>query len=133
MEGSSMRVPRSLVLVSCFLLSVLGASTAQAGGGGTIEGGTIRFVGAIVEPTCNLTAVMDAQAGGASPIHSSLQQNCSDTSSASTAANASRPYSVDVTPISVSETDQVLVYFANYVRAANPGSANPVLVTQTYD
>ncbi|WP_333680234.1 hypothetical protein [Dyella sp.] len=45
----------------------------------------------------------------------------------------SRPYEVDVVHLSSSESDHVLNYFANYVRAAQPASADPVLVTQTYE
>lgn len=130
-----MRVPQLLVLVGCFLVSILGASAARAGGGGTVESGTITFVGAILEPTCSGMTASDALdlAASAARMHQPLQRNCSDPSSSSAAADASRPYVVDVAPLSGSEPDQVLRYFANYVRAEQPGSANPVLVTQTYE
>jgi hypothetical protein len=49
------------------------------------------------------------------------------------ATNPSRIYAVTVARLSNSESDRVLAYFDNYVRAERPGSADPVLVTQTYE
>jgi hypothetical protein len=128
-------VPRRLVLVGCFLVSILGTSAARAGGGGTVEGETITFVGAIVEPTCSVARVESTLtlAVSAAQKHQPLQQNCSDPAIAGTAAGARRPYVVNIVHLSGSESDQVLRYFANYARVAQPSSADPVLVTQTYE
>lgn len=128
-----MRGPRWLVLTGCLLISVFGASAAKAGGGGNIEGGTITFVGAIVEPTCSIAAEPEAlgAATGTTGLHSSLQRVCSGP--AGVAVNAARIYDVGVEHLSSAEPDQVLRYFAGYVRAAQPGNADPVLVTQTYE
>jgi hypothetical protein len=112
----------------------MGVSAAHAGGGGTmVEGGTITFVGAIVEPTCNLTALPGISATNASSIRQSFQQSCAGSAASGATVSASRPYSVDVVPISSSESDRVLQYFASYLRGAAPASADPVLVTQTYE
>ncbi|MFK2893451.1 hypothetical protein [Dyella flagellata] len=126
---------RLLVLVGCCVAMALGSSAAKAGGGGSIEGGTITFTGAVVEPTCSVAA-MPADMNlvvSAAQVHQSLQRSCSDTSAAAAVASASRPYLVDVASLSGTQSDRVLQYFANYVRAAQPESANPVLVTQTYE
>ncbi|RDS79394.1 hypothetical protein DWU98_17680 [Dyella monticola] len=119
---------RRWLVLGCFVVSALGASAARAGGGGTFEGGTITFVGALVAPTCNLSVVPDVVSTMA---QQSRQRNCSGTSSAS--ANASGTYTSSVVHLSSSESDQVLRYFASYVRAAQPNNADPVLVTQTYE
>lgn len=128
-----MRGPRSLVLVSCFLISVLGASAAKAGGGGTVDSATIRFSGAVVEPTCSVAtqSVLDL-AASATQVHQSLQQSCAGSATAGTTTSSSPTYKVDVVHLSGSESDQVLRYFTGYVRAAQ-ASADPELVTQTYD
>lgn len=132
-----MRGARWLVLVGCSVAMVFAAPVVRAGGGGTIEGGTITFVGAVVEPTCSVvgTAGDLNLVVSAAQTRPSLQRSCSNaaTTAATASANVSRPYEVDVVRLSGSESDRVLNYFANYVRAAQPGSANPVLVTQTYE
>jgi type 1 fimbria pilin len=132
-----MRGARWLVLAACSVAMAFGSSAVRAGGGGTIEGGTITFVGSIVEPTCSaVTTIGDlSQMVSAAQLHSSLQRSCSGASVtvATPNANVSRPYEVDVVHLSSSESDHVLNYFANYVRAAQPASADPVLVTQTYE
>lgn len=130
-----MRGSQRLVRVACFLVSALGVSAARAGSDGAIAGGTITFVGAIVEPTCSIAstpAVLDL-AAGAIQRHAPLQRSCLGPASATSTVGVSRPYTVDVVHLSGSESDQVLRYFANYVRAARQGSADPVLVTQTYE
>ena len=128
-----MRGMRLFVLAGCFLVSALGASGVKAGGGGNTEGGTITFVGALVAPTCNISTAPDllgavVNVPGAQQLR---QRNCSGTTSAP--SNASRTYDTSVVHLSSSESDQVLRYFASYVRAAQAGSADPVLVTQTYE
>lgn len=131
-----MRGQRLLVLAACSVAMMFASSVAKAGGGGTIDGGTIRFVGAVVEPTCSVvTASGDVSLVlSAAQKHQSLQGNCSApaTAGAASVTDSSRPYDVDVVHLSGSEPDQVLKYFAKYVRAAQPGSADPVLLTQTY-
>lgn len=131
-----MRVPRRLVWGGCFLVSLLATSVARAGGGGTIEGGTITFSGAIVEPTCSIASMPGALnlPIDAARKHQPLQRNCLTPTTASAATAVSRPYSVSVVHLSASEPDRVLNYFANYVLATQPsGSAGPMLVTQTYE
>jgi hypothetical protein len=129
-----MRGPRWLVLVGCFLVSAFGVSAARAGGGGTIDGGTIRFSGAVVEPTCSIATMQSVQmlATSTAPVHESLQQSCANPAGAGVATNASPTYTVDVVHLSGAEPDQVLRYFAGYIRAAQ-ASADPVLMTQTYN
>jgi type 1 fimbria pilin len=109
-----------------------GSSAVRAGGSGTIT-----FVGAVVEPTCSVVASTDELnvVVSAAQLHPLLQRNCSEAAAATATTNASvsRPYEVDVVHLSASEPDRVLNYFANYVRAAQSGSADPVLVTQTYE
>ena len=128
-----MRGMRLLVSVGCFVVMVMGSSSVRAGGGGTIEGGTISFMGAVVEPTCGLLSSDMSPMVGTTQTHQSQQRSCSVATPAGAATHASRPYSVDVVSLSGSEPDRVLQYFANYVRAAEPESAHPVLVTQTYE
>jgi hypothetical protein len=120
------------VLSSCLLVSVLGASAVKAGGGGTIDG-TITFVGAVVEPTCSIGAEQDVVSvvASAAATQQSHQRSCAGANP--TSAQVSRIYNVGVVHLSNAESDQVLRYFANYVRAAKSGSADPVLVTQTYE
>lgn len=130
-----MRGPHWFVLASCSVAMMFASSAAKASGGGTIEGGTITFVGAVVEPTCSVAGMHDdvRLVVSAAQTHPSLQRSCSDPTTTGAVANASRPYDVDVVHLSGSESDRVLKYFANYVRAAQPSSADPVLLTQTYE
>jgi hypothetical protein len=129
-----MRGPRWVLLIGCFVVSAFGASAVKAGGGGTIEGGTITFVGSLVEPTCNISNAPDlpSPVASAAGTRQSYRRSCSG-STAQAPVNASRTYTTSVVNLSGSESDQVLRYFASYVRAAQPSNANPVLVTQTYE
>lgn len=127
-----MRGMRWLVLAGCSVAMVFASPAATAGGGGTIT-----FVGAVVEPTCSVAGTPGDLnlVASAAQVHPALQRSCSESTAATTAtagANA-RPYEVNVVHLSEAEPDQVLKYFANYVRAAQPGSADPVLLTQTYE
>jgi hypothetical protein len=129
---------RLFVLASCAAAVVFASPVVRAGGGGAIGGGTITFVGAIVEPTCSVAGTPDDMnlVVSAAQAHPALQRNCSGPVAAAgteTASANARPYEVAVVHLSQSEPDQVLKYFANYVRAAQPGSADPVLLTQTYE
>lgn len=132
-----MRGPRWLVLSGCFLVMVVGSSTVKAASveksDGKTAGGTITFVGALVEPTCNISAVPDLLSADTRAVSTqrSYRRTCSGTPP--TSVNTSRVYSTSVVHLSSSESDQVLRYFAGYVRAGQPSSADPVLVTQTYD
>jgi type 1 fimbria pilin len=132
-----MRGQRLLVLAACSVAMMFASSVVKAGGGGTIDGGIIRFVGAVVEPTCSAVVVPEDvnQAVAAGRTHQSLQRSCSapTTAGVATVTDNSRPYDVNVVHLSSSESDHVLNYFANYVRAAQPGTADPVLLTQTYE
>jgi type 1 fimbria pilin len=111
---------------------VFASPVATAGGGGTIT-----FVGAVVEPTCSVAGTPGDlnQVVSAAQVHPALQRSCSESvaTTAATASTNARPYEVNVVHLSETESDQVLKYFANYVRAAQPGSADPVLLTQTYE
>jgi type 1 fimbria pilin len=129
-----MRGPRWAFLIGCFVVSVFGTSAVKAGGGGTIEGGTISFVGSLVEPTCNLSTAPDllSPVASAAGMRQSYRRSCSG-GTTEVPVNASRTYSASVVHLSSAESDQVLRYFASYVRAAQPRSADPVLVTQTYE
>lgn len=129
-----MRGARWLVLASCSIAMMFASSAVRAGGGGTIEGGTITFVGALVAPTCNISAAQDlvSVARGAAGSSQSRQRACVSTAAAPANANA-QIYSTSVVHLSSAEPDQVLRYFANYVRAAQSSSADPVLVTHTYE
>jgi hypothetical protein len=106
----------------------------RAGGGGTIDGGTIRFSGAVVEPTCSIAAMQSVLnlAASAAQMHQPLEQNCAGPVTTGATTNASATYKVDVVHLSGAEPDQVLRYFSGYVRAAQ-ASADPVLVTQSFD
>ncbi|GLQ99492.1 hypothetical protein [Dyella mobilis] len=110
----------------------------QAGGGGSIEGGgTISFIGAVVAPTCSVATDQQSLSAliGTSGLHPSQSFNCSNPAAGAEASTAdpSRIYAVDVDHLTRSEPDQVLNYFASYVRAAQTGPADPVLVTQSFE
>lgn len=130
-----MRGARWLVLAACSAAMAFGSSAVRAGGSGTIEGGTITFVGSVVEPTCSaVTTIGDLSlVVSTAQMHPSLQRSCAGPAASAATANVSRPYEVNVVHLSGSESDRVLNYFATYVRAAQPASADPVLVTQTYE
>lgn len=130
-----MRGARWLVLAACSAAMAFGSSAVRAGGGGTVEGGTISFIGAVVEPTCSAVTTSGdlSLIVSAAQAHPLLQRSCAGVTAANATASVSRPYDVNVEHLSSSESDRVLNYFANYVRAAQPASADPVLVTQTYE
>jgi len=130
-----MRAQRWIVLASCSVAMLFASSAVRAGGGGNVESGTISFVGAVVEQTCSAVAVPDEmdQFVSAAQAHPSIQRSCSAPSTTGVATDTYRPYDVAVVHLSRAEPDQVLRYFANYVRAARPGAADPVLLTQTYE
>lgn len=122
-----MRGMRFFVLAGCSVAMMFASFAARAGGGGTIT-----FVGALVAPTCSFSAAQDL--GAVSNSSPGAQQSSQRTCSGTTASiNASRTYNINVVHLSNSENDQVLRYFASYVRAEQSGNADPVLVTQTYE
>lgn len=127
-----MRSPRYVILAGCFLGLVLGSPAARAGGD-IAAGGTITFVGAVVEPTCSIANEPDSLHLVTSPAASeqSTRHICSGPSGSQ--VEASRIYEANVTHLSATTPDRVLSYFDHYVRAANPGGADPELVTQTYE
>ena len=126
---------RWLVLVACSAAMAFGSSAVRAGGNGTIEGGTITFVGALVAPTCNISAAQDLMnvAGGATGSLRSRQRSCGTVASAPVNTNSAQIYSTSFVHLSNAESDQVLRYFASYVRAEQSSDADPVLVTHTYE
>jgi hypothetical protein len=128
-----MRSPRWWVLAGVVSVSLFCAPSAKAAGSGTVEGGTITFTGAIVEPTCGVTVApselnpavdgnMRAQANQHSCFGPGGQQ-----------ADVEGIYAQSVVRLSDAEQDRVLNYFDSYVRAGSPNGAAPVLVTQTYE
>lgn len=132
-----MRGLRWLFLSGYVVVSALGPSAAKAGGSGTAEGGTITFVGALVEPTCNVSSAgssaadllnAEARLAGAQQAY---RRSCSG--GGSIPADASRTYSSSLVQLSSAESDQVLRYFANYVHAGQASSADAVLMIQTYE
>lgn len=131
-----MRGARWLVLASCSIAMMFSSSAVRAGGSGTVESGTISFMGAVVEPTCSIAAdpVSLNAVITASGLRSSQPHNCLRPAGAGpNATDAARIYQVDVEHLSGAEPDRVLNYFASYVRAAQTGSADPVLVTQNFE
>jgi hypothetical protein len=99
-----------------------------------MEGGTISFMGSLVEPTCDLSNSPDLLSPVASVAgtRQSYRRSCSGGTTQAT-VNVSRTYSTSVVHLSIAESDQVLRYFAGYVRDAQSSTADPVLVTQTYE
>ncbi|WNL46017.1 hypothetical protein RKE25_21830 [Dyella sp. BiH032] len=89
------------------------------------DGGTIVFSGAVVEPTCSVGAERIGSAQGAvAPV----RFHCSERANA-TPGQLAQSYALSVnntvgTPLA---SDPLIVYFAQYL------SAQPTLVTQTYD
>jgi type 1 fimbria pilin len=138
MEGGDMRGRRWLVLAVCLFVVVPESAAVKAAGNRAVEaeGGTITFVGAVLEPTCainatNAAAVMDGASIAPSPQHSYA---CTGNASISTAdVAASRRYSLTVTHLTDAEADPVLRYFDGYVRASSAEAPNPVLLTQVYE
>ncbi|MGC1549121.1 MAG: hypothetical protein WA777_11385 [Rhodanobacter sp.] len=124
---------RCVVLVGGFCAMVLSTSLAHAAGGGTIGGGTITFVGAILAPTCNIATVPDSltAVAGEAVAPTSHRQICSGPGG--DAANMARAYALNVVRLTSTESDPVLKYFDNYVKAGDPTAKDPVLVTQTYE
>jgi hypothetical protein len=118
--------------LSCSIAMMFVSFAAKAGGGGTIESGTITFVGAIVAPTCSPSMTVALTAATVAPAQGNVQsQICGGPGG--DVANAARAYVQSVTPIASSESDQVLKYFGDYVRAGVGEAANPKLITQTYE
>jgi len=124
---------RCVVLMGGFCAMVLSAPIAHAAGGGTIGGGTITFVGAILAPTCNIaTEPVSLTAVTSEAVAPSLhRQICSGPGG--DAVNAPRTYAMNVERLTSSEPDRVLKYFDSYVKASGPDVTDPVLVIQTYE
>jgi type 1 fimbria pilin len=138
MEGGDMRGRRWLVLAVCLFGAVPGSAAVKAAGSRAVEteGGTITFVGAVLEPTCainatNAAVVIEGASTAPNPQHSYA---CAGTASVSTAdVAASRRYALTVTHLTDAEADPVLKYFDGYVRASSAAAPNPVLLTQAYE
>jgi type 1 fimbria pilin len=138
MEGGDMRGRRWLVLAVCLFGAVPGSAAVKAAGSRAVEaeGGTITFIGAVLEPTCaisatNAAAVIDGASTTPGPQHSYA---CTGSASISTAdVAASRRYALTVTHLTDAEADPVLKYFDGYVRASSAEAPNPVLLTQVYE
>jgi type 1 fimbria pilin len=122
---------RLFVLAGCFVTAAVGSPAARAGGE-TVGGGTITFVGAIVEPTCTVSAQNVAQwvDGGAAQVHRG-EATCSGADASTANAASPQIYDVTVTHLTNTEQDHVLKYFNDYVKLS--GTGNPVLLTQAYE
>ncbi len=107
---------RRIMVVAGMLALAMAASLAHA------DGGTLRFSGAIVEPTCQVGAgrVGEAQELGA------RYYRCTEQADA-TPGQAAQAYMLSVTVVSASSSDRLIGYFAGYASGA------PKLVTQTYE
>lgn len=123
-----------LVVAGClFSALLLNAPVAWAEGAGSIASGTIAFVGAVVESTCDVNAENTADLIAAPSTVLSQQHACANTAANASLAAAPQRYQVSVTSLSDATNDQVLKYFNNYVRDSQGSAAHPVLVTQTYE
>ncbi|MBE1159380.1 hypothetical protein [Dyella acidiphila] len=113
------------------MASLLCAPVAAASGGGNVvEGGTISFVGAIVEPTCGV-AVQSTELNAMVDASVAAQHSCVAAGGQST--DVQSIYAQSVVRLSDTEQDKVLNYFSGYVRSGSPTASAPVLVTQTYE
>lgn len=93
--------------------------------------GRIVFSGAIVEPTCGVSAERVAAWVAAAPGQG--QSHPTTCCGSNAAVAAPQMYTVTVAHLSHAEPDRVLRYFSDYVRASQVDAPSPTLVTQTYE
>ena len=99
------------------IVAMLGGSSVHA------EGGQLTFTGRIVESTCPVASdIQSGQDAGFAPGKVACGSQVSD----------DRSYDVSRTALTSNETDQVLRYFNDYVRAGDP-TAQPTLVVRVYE
>jgi hypothetical protein len=90
----------------------------------------IGFSGAIVGPTCGVAASQLTPVRMAVPEAQAQRFSCDVGASA---AAESQSYVLTKRSLSGSESDRVLNYFDGYVAAGRSDTAEPVLLTQTYE
>jgi hypothetical protein len=113
-----MTISMILVVAWCF-----GAMTFIPAAASAAEG-QINFSGAIVEPTCAIPTAQIATRPGTQRVACIGSGNI---------AAASRGYALTSVRLTSSVSDRVLKYFDTYVKASQPGTADPVLLTQVYE
>jgi type 1 fimbria pilin len=101
---------------------------AAASGSIDASVGRITFTGAVVEPTCG--ASTGRIATWVAVASESGQPHLDACSKLDAVATTSQIYSVTVIHLSNAETDRVLRYFSDYVKA---NREDPVLITQAYE
>ncbi|MEW5834695.1 MAG: hypothetical protein AB1832_06490 [Pseudomonadota bacterium] len=114
---------RILMLVVAALALAAGSNPACAGGG------TIRFSGAVVEPTCSVVATDAAPVTGAGTAKAGQDHMfCGRTS-----ADSGRGYTRNVLELNARAvaTNRLLSYYAGYADGAGDGRVK--LVVRTYD
>jgi hypothetical protein len=104
---------------------------AAASGSIDPSSGRITFTGAVVEPTCDVTAESAVTLVTRASAQD-LRRRASCAGPNATAA-AAQIYVMTVVRLSDSVTDRVLKYFDTYVRASRPDAVDPELLTQTYE
>ncbi|OZB62071.1 MAG: hypothetical protein B7X45_00975 [Lysobacterales bacterium 15-68-25] len=114
---------RILMLVVAALALAAGSNPACAGGG------TIRFSGAVVEPTCAVVAADGLPAGFPAVPPGMQWQTCGRT-----ASDPGRTYARDVRQLDAVAVagDPLLSYYARYAGAGTPGDPSVRLVVRTY-
>jgi hypothetical protein len=107
---------------------------AAASGSIDASGGRITFTGAIVEPTCSVSAA-NIDAAAMRPAKSGAAQHRFVCGAARTTEDSAQLYSLTVVSLDAATInhDRVLDYFAGYVKAAGNNEAVPKLVTQSFE
>ena len=123
-----MKVSLCTVFAACACGLLAGMSPARA------AGSRIQFAGAILEPTCSMSADSAAKmiAGTTSFPSETRWQSCA-AGSARTMPSAAGTYHVAVARLSSMVPDRVLKYFDTYVKEGRADAVDPLLVTQTYE
>ncbi len=120
--------PLGIRISACVLITLATLAGMPSANAAT---GRIVFSGAVVEPTCGASAERVAAWVAATPVPGQSDQNTCGGSNPAIAA--SQMYTVTVVHLSDAESDRVLRYFSDYVRASQVNASNPTLITQTYE
>jgi type 1 fimbria pilin len=121
----------SSLLMSVAVIGMLCIPRIAAAYEGAIASGRITFIGAIVEPTCGVTAESAITLIARAAAQNAPQQIACTGPNATVAAP--QIFAVNVVHLTDAEPDRVLKYFNDYVKASQAGTQSPVLVTQTYE
>ncbi|GGY34440.1 hypothetical protein GCM10008098_29520 [Rhodanobacter panaciterrae] len=114
----------SVAVVGMLCIPQVSAASESTGA----ASGRITFTGTIVEATCSATTERIATwVAGAPELGQPHLDSCAKSGEA---AITSQVYTTTAIHISNAETDPVLSYFNDYVRAAE---ADPILITQVYE